>query len=77
MEPYYKYVEEYLQYSLISIAGKSKFSLEKYTENRILLMKVLIYQLLKLNCIVNIPQHIYNMAPYCFFSNIYNLPTIN
>jgi hypothetical protein len=31
MEPYYKYVEEYLQYSLISIAGKSKFSLEKYT----------------------------------------------
>jgi hypothetical protein len=33
---YYKYVEEYLQYSLISIAGKSK-----------------------LNCIVNIPQHLF------------------
>jgi hypothetical protein len=31
MALYYKYVEEYLQYSLISIAGKSKFSLEKYT----------------------------------------------
>jgi hypothetical protein len=30
MALYYKYVEEYLQYSLISIAGKSKFSLEKY-----------------------------------------------
>jgi hypothetical protein len=29
MALYYKYVEEYLQYSLISIAGKSKFSLEK------------------------------------------------
>jgi hypothetical protein len=42
MAPYYKYIEEFLQYSLISIAGKSKYSLEKYTEHRIFLIKILI-----------------------------------